>query len=74
MRSPIVVTLAALVAVAPLTAQQAGNDPLAASRRAFTEVSAWAVAAAEMVPADKYSYKPAEPVRTFGQLVGHLAD
>jgi uncharacterized damage-inducible protein DinB len=27
-----------------------------------------------MVPADKYSYKPAEPVRTFGQLVGHLAD
>jgi uncharacterized damage-inducible protein DinB len=27
-----------------------------------------------MVPVDKYSFKPAEPVRTFGQLIGHLAD
>ena len=73
MRMPVLVT-AALCATAPLVAQQADNDPLTASRRAFTEVSAWVVAAAEMVPADKYGYKPAEPVRTFGQLVGHLAD
>jgi uncharacterized damage-inducible protein DinB len=73
MRTLALIT-AALCASAPLAAQQADNDPLAASRRAFNEVSAWAVAAAEMVPADKYSYKPAEPVRSFGQLVGHLAD
>ena len=70
----LVVLCSALWLTAPLAAQQADNDPLAASRRAFDEVSAWVVAAAEMVPAEKYGYKPAEPVRTFGQLVGHLAD
>lgn len=73
MRSLLLLT-AALGAAAPLAAQQADNDPVAASQRAFNEVSAWVVAAAEMVPDDKYSYKPAEPVRSFGQLVGHLAD
>jgi uncharacterized damage-inducible protein DinB len=70
----LLVALGGLLVVTPLAAQQAENDPLAASRRGFNEVSAWVVAAAEMVPADKYGYKPAEPVRTFGQLVGHLAD
>jgi uncharacterized damage-inducible protein DinB len=70
----LLLALGGLLVTAPLAAQQADNDPLAASRRAFNEVSAWVVAAAEMVPAEKYSYKPAEPVRTFGQLVGHLAD
>jgi uncharacterized damage-inducible protein DinB len=32
------------------------------------------VAAAEKVPEETYSFKPAPDVRTFGQLVGHLAD
>ena len=27
-----------------------------------------------MVPADKYSYKPTPTVRTFGELLGHIAD
>jgi uncharacterized damage-inducible protein DinB len=74
MRSRIVVILAALVAAAPLAAQQTSNDPLAASRRAFIEVSTWAARAADMVPADKYNYRPTESVRSFGQLIGHLAD
>ena len=30
--------------------------------------------AADLVPADKYNYRPAPSVRTFGQLVGHIAD
>jgi uncharacterized damage-inducible protein DinB len=30
--------------------------------------------AAELVPADKYSYRPAPNVRTFGQLVAHVID
>ena len=32
------------------------------------------IAAAEKMPEESYSFKPAPDVRTFGQLVGHLAD
>ncbi len=38
------------------------------------EVSGWVTKAADLVPADKYSYRPAPSVRTFGQLVAHLVD
>ena len=40
----------------------------------FNEVSGWVSKAAEMVPDDKYSYKPVDSVRTFGQLVAHITD
>jgi len=73
MRS-IVVVLAAVLTASPLVAQQADTDPTMALRRSFEEVSGWASRAAEMVPAEKYSFRPVETVRTFGQLVGHLAD
>ena len=41
-------------------------------RNGFNEVNGWVVAAAEAVPADKYSYRPADTVRTFGQLITHI--
>lgn len=59
---------------APLFAQAAAPDGAAAARKAFTEVSGWIAKAADAVPADKYTYKPAATVRTFGQLVAHMAD
>jgi uncharacterized damage-inducible protein DinB len=40
----------------------------------FTEVSGWVIKAAELVPADKYSYRPAASVRSFGQQIAHIAD
>lgn len=43
-------------------------------RNAFNEVNGWVVKSAEMVPADKYNYRPVDTVRTFGQLVAHLTD
>src|SRR5687768_16016783 len=54
--------------------QPAANDAKAAMRKGFTDVSGWVTKAAELVPADKYTYKPVQTVRTFGQLVAHLAD
>ena len=42
--------------------------------KGFAELSGWILKAAEMVPTDKYSYKPAPTVRTFGELLGHIAD
>ena len=51
------------------------SDPArAAVQRTFTEVSGWVVRAAALVPPDKYSYRPTQSVRTFGELVAHVAD
>ncbi len=67
-----------LLSASSLYAQAApptqATDAATELRRSFTEVSAWVTQAAEMVPDDKYNYKPVDSVRTFGQLVGHLAD
>ena len=43
-------------------------------RKGFNEVSGWVTQAAEMVPDEKYSYRPVDSVRTFGQLVAHITD
>ena len=37
-------------------------------------LSSVVVAAAEKMPEENYSFKPTSDVRSFGQLVGHLAD
>ena len=43
-------------------------------RNGFNEVNDWVMKAADMVPADKYSYRPVDSVRTFGQLIAHITD
>jgi uncharacterized damage-inducible protein DinB len=43
-------------------------------RNGFNEVNGWVTKAAEMVPADKYNYRPVDSVRTFGQLIAHVTD
>ena len=43
-------------------------------RNGFNEVNGWVIKAAEMVPADKYNYRPVDTVRTFGQLIAHITD
>lgn len=49
-------------------------DAATSVRDSFIEMSGWVTKAAEMVPDDKYSYRPVDSVRTFGQLVAHIAD
>lgn len=50
------------------------SDARPALRRSFVEVSGWIARAVELVPADKFSYRPAPTVRSLGQLVGHMVD
>jgi len=54
--------------------QPGGNDAAAELRRSFGEVSGWVTKAADLAPADKYTYRPAQSTRTFGQLIAHIAD
>jgi uncharacterized damage-inducible protein DinB len=70
---------ALLLLTAPLSAQsparqQDPNDPKDVMRGGFAEVTGWVTRAAAMVPADKYNYRPAQAVRTFAQLIAHIAD
>jgi hypothetical protein len=57
------------------TATPAPANPISTSQsKMYTMLSGVVVAAAEKMPEANYSFKPASDVRTFGQLVGHLAD
>ena len=66
-----------LVSVTTGTAQstpEKAPDVLGDVRGGFNEVNEWVTKAADMVPADKYNYRPVDTVRTFGQLIAHLTD
>jgi uncharacterized damage-inducible protein DinB len=53
----------------------ASSNPISASEKGFyTVVSGEVIAAAEKMPEQNYSFKPTPDVRSFGQLVGHVAD
>lgn len=55
-------------------AQQPTGDAGAALRKNYADVVSLLTKSADLVPADKYTYRPVSTVRTFAQLVGHLAD
>src|SRR6266581_5676691 len=38
------------------------------------QVSAWIGGAAEKMPEEQYAFKPDPGVRSFGQILGHIAD
>jgi uncharacterized damage-inducible protein DinB len=56
------------------TAPEKTPDVSTELRNGFNEVNGWVVKAAEMVPADKYNYRPVDTVRTFGQIIAHVTD
>jgi uncharacterized damage-inducible protein DinB len=69
----LVLLLAASVA-AQTTKPAPPQTPNELVKAGFEEVNEWVVKSAEMVPPDKYNYKPADTVRTFGQLIAHITD
>jgi uncharacterized damage-inducible protein DinB len=74
MRTRLLIALPTLVIAQTAVAQTARNDAPSALRGSFNEVAGFVTRAAEMVPADKYSYRPSATVRTFGQQIAHIAD
>jgi len=70
----------ALVAIAPLSLlgqdkpQMPANPITQSERGLYAVISGSVVKAAEKMPEENYSFKPTPEVRSFGQLVGHVAD
>jgi uncharacterized damage-inducible protein DinB len=50
-------------------------NPITASEKGlYSFVSSAVIGAAQKMPEENYSFKPTPEVRSFGQLVGHVAD
>jgi uncharacterized damage-inducible protein DinB len=50
-------------------------NPITASEKGlYSFVSGAVIAAAQKMPGENYSFKPTPEVRSFGQIVGHVAD
>lgn len=71
---PRILLLIVLLSVSVAAQTPAAPSPNEEVKKGFIEVNDWVLKSAEMVPADKYSYKPTDTVRTFGQLIAHIAD
>jgi uncharacterized damage-inducible protein DinB len=75
MRSIPLLFLTALLGAAPSHSVTPVAPPsvLAGDREVWRMVMGYVTAAAEQVPDSSYSYRPTPTVRTFGQLVAHIA-
>jgi len=60
----------AILLAAPVSAQNLAG----AIKPQYDQVKGWIIASAEMVSEADYSFKPTPAVRSFGELVGHVAD
>jgi uncharacterized damage-inducible protein DinB len=74
MRSIALLSAAVIAGAAPWRpVAPAPPSALAANREIWTIVMGYVTAAAEQVSDSSYAYRPVPTVRTFGQLVAHIA-
>ena len=66
--------VALLLSSANIVLAQSSNPLVASSKAIYGIVSGNVVKAAEEMPEENYSFKPTPEVRSFGQLIGHVAD
>lgn len=71
----ILSTLAALAMAAPAVAQNAPSaNPLSdALRSQWKSVRTYYLKSADEMPEENYGFKPAETVRSFGEIIAHVA-
>ena len=63
-----------LIAVPGYCQDAAANPQLASAKGFYHMVRTNVLKAAEKMPEEKYSWRPTDDVRTFGQMVAHIAD
>ena len=67
------ITIAILLAVLAIYAQDA-NPLTSEARQAYENIKTNILRSAEKMPEEFYSFKPAPRVRSFGQILGHVAE
>lgn len=58
----------------PATALAQDNPLSATNRRFYGGMKSMLLLSAQKVPEEYYSFKPTEAVRSYGQIIGHMAD
>jgi uncharacterized damage-inducible protein DinB len=53
---------------------QANNPMSSGAKRTFGVIKGYITRAAAKMPEEQYSFKPTAEVRSFGQIIGHIAD
>jgi uncharacterized damage-inducible protein DinB len=66
-----ILMLAAALAVIPITASA---QSVAAIKPLYESLRGWLIAAAQQMPEADYSFKPTPEVRSFGEIMGHVAN
>jgi uncharacterized damage-inducible protein DinB len=66
--------LGGMVVLASTAQAQGADSTRMLLRGGFDEVAGYITKAAELVPAERWNYRPVATVRTFGELVAHVAD
>jgi uncharacterized damage-inducible protein DinB len=66
--------MVALLAATPASAQTGDAASLAGVRGLYESVRGYITASAEQMAEDKYSFRPTPDVRTFGEIIGHVAN
>jgi uncharacterized damage-inducible protein DinB len=74
MRRSLLILIAAASPLAAQQQQSAANTNVMASKSTWAIAHGYVLRAAEQMPESLYSFKAAPTVRSFGQLVGHVAD
>ena len=72
MKIASLILLAACATV--LNAQNGGTPILSESRSSYNAIKNNLIAMAEKMPAESYDFKPVPEVRSFGELMAHIAD
>ena len=72
-RHAILILAATLAGSAALPAQTA-NPMSTEAKQAYTGIKNNLLKMAEKMPEENYAFKPTPEIRSFGQLVGHVAD
>lgn len=67
-------TAVALAQDKPATGAAPENPLSAFNKRSYGQIKSWLLGSAEKMPEENYSFKPTDTIRSFGQLVGHVAD
>ncbi len=63
-----------ILLAAPVFAQAPANPLSADLKSAWNQIKGNIAKSAEKLPEEQYSFKPSPDVRSFGQLIGHIAD
>ncbi len=75
MKKIIAVVAVAVAVVAAARAYAQATNPLSAgAKRTYDIIKGYTIRAAAKMPEEHYAFKPTPDVRSFGQLLGHVAD